>query len=103
MGECQGESGGMLIRLRREGCGSGAKSADNDFFQDGEVVQRLARTERHAGQRILGDAGHQRYEVSNYAKLGYVCRHNLLYWTNGEYLGLGPSAQSYQKISLPKI
>ena len=48
-----------------------------------------------AAQRILGDAGHQRYEVSNYAKLGYVCRHNLLYWTNGEYLGLGPSAQSY--------
>jgi oxygen-independent coproporphyrinogen-3 oxidase len=46
-------------------------------------------------QQMLADSGYERYEVSNYAKPGYACRHNLLYWTDGDYLGLGPSAQSY--------
>lgn len=45
--------------------------------------------------RVLEDAGYVRYEISNYCKPGFACRHNLLYWTDGEYLGLGPSAQSF--------
>jgi oxygen-independent coproporphyrinogen-3 oxidase len=44
---------------------------------------------------LLHRAGYQRYEISNYAKPGHLCKHNLLYWTDGAYLGLGPSAQSY--------
>lgn len=48
-----------------------------------------------ATEHFLADAGFSRYEISNYAKSEYACRHNLLYWTGGEYLGLGPSAQSY--------
>lgn len=46
-------------------------------------------------EHFLAEAGFSRYEISNYAKPDYACRHNLLYWTGGEYLGLGPSAQSY--------
>ena len=45
-------------------------------------------------QDILGQAGYEQYEISNYARAGFRCRHNLLYWTQGEYLGVGPSAQS---------
>jgi len=45
-------------------------------------------------QSMLNGAGYQQYEISNYAKPGFACRHNLLYWTHGDYLGLGPSAQS---------
>jgi oxygen-independent coproporphyrinogen-3 oxidase len=48
-----------------------------------------------AARAILDDAGFHQYEISNYAKPGFACRHNLLYWTNGDYLGLGPSAQSF--------
>ena len=49
----------------------------------------------HAAHTLLGEVGYSRYEISNYAKPGFECRHNLLYWTQGDYLGLGPSAQSF--------
>jgi oxygen-independent coproporphyrinogen III oxidase len=44
-------------------------------------------------------AGLSRYEISNYAKPGLESRHNLLYWMDQEYLGLGLSAHSYSKTS----
>ena len=44
---------------------------------------------------FLADSGFQQYEISNFAKPGYPCRHNLNYWDNQPYLGLGASAASY--------
>ncbi len=43
---------------------------------------------------MLTDAGYIHYEISNFARPGYNCRHNLNYWHNGAYIGVGPGAHS---------
>lgn len=45
-------------------------------------------------QLVLQKAGYEQYEISNYAKPGYACRHNIGYWTRENYLGLGLGASS---------
>lgn len=45
-------------------------------------------------KEILAQYGYERYEISNYAKKGYACRHNLGYWERAEYLGIGRGASS---------
>lgn len=46
-------------------------------------------------ERILGAAGFERYEISNYARPNRACRHNLRYWRLQPYLGVGAGAHSY--------
>ncbi len=43
----------------------------------------------------LERAGIDQYEISNFARDGFKCRHNLNYWANGGYVGIGPGAASY--------
>jgi oxygen-independent coproporphyrinogen-3 oxidase len=72
---------------------------DTEFFRllgQGELLQDdqidsdlFVRT-----MELLEDAGFLQYEISNYCRPGYECRHNLAYWRGHDYLGLGPSAVS---------
>jgi oxygen-independent coproporphyrinogen-3 oxidase len=47
-------------------------------------------------QRMLADAGYEQYEISNWARPGFACAHNLVYWTHGDYLGAGVGAHSHR-------
>jgi len=44
---------------------------------------------------MLGAAGYRHYEIANWARPGHECRHNLVYWRNGEWLGVGAGAHSH--------
>lgn len=68
-------------------------------YGDGDHADELPDedTERRMYQRtkeILGEYGYDRYEISNYSRPGYECRHNLGYWDRVEYLGIGSGAAS---------
>lgn len=69
---------------------------------DEELLQSLPDedTERklyEATDKVLSLSGYNRYEISNYAKKGFECRHNMVYWTLKEYIGLGIGASSFFK------
>jgi oxygen-independent coproporphyrinogen-3 oxidase len=54
------------------------------------------QAERHAtAEAALGAAGYDRYEVSNWSKPGRASRHNVLYWSTGDYIGFGAGAHSH--------
>lgn len=57
---------------------------------DDQADKYLAAIER------LGAADLESYEISNWARPGHECRHNLLYWTMGEYQGVGCAAHSHR-------
>lgn len=76
------EQGTPLTKLRDQGA---VHEVDDE--EELEQYQLVCRT--------LRDAGYHHYEISNFAKPGFECRHNVLYWNGGEYIGCGPAAHGH--------
>ncbi len=60
-----------------------------------EVSGEEQRAQFDWGRRRLAEGGWAHYEISNFAKPGRECRQNLLYWSGGDYIGIGPAAHSH--------
>ena len=67
------------------------------WVRHGEVPEPdpdLAADMYTLAQEVLGEAGYCHYEISNWAMPGFQCLHNMAYWRNRAYLGVGPGAHS---------
>lgn len=74
------------------------KTALNDWIQKGKVSnprEEEQNKEFYYLSDFLKDNGFEHYEISNFAKPGFYSKHNSAYWKYKEYLGIGPSAHSY--------
>lgn len=74
------------------------KTAFSRYYTPGEfplpTEEATAQMYRLA-QQLLTQAGYEHYEISNYAKPGFQCQHNLVYWKKQPYYGFGMGAASY--------
>ncbi|HOL31700.1 MAG TPA: radical SAM family heme chaperone HemW [Anaerohalosphaeraceae bacterium] len=69
-------------------------------IQKGTLALIDEQTERRmyeTAQSMLAEAGFVQYEISNFAKPGFECRHNIRYWKNLPVVGIGPAAASWYK------
>lgn len=90
-----------------------------EFFKahrDGQIQMpdsELAASMYQLTESVVGSHGYNAYEISNYARIGQECLHNMQYWRYGDYLGIGPGAHGrimtggdkygIQNISSPEI
>ena len=66
--------------------------------QAGEIAIVDEETDRAMYEAAIGElegAGFEQYEISNFARAGFACVHNLRYWANDAFVGIGPGAASY--------
>jgi oxygen-independent coproporphyrinogen-3 oxidase len=68
------------------------QARDPSAFAENDLEAELFAT----AIETLQGAGFEQYEISNFARPGHRCAHNLNYWANGEYVGLGVGAASYR-------
>ena len=69
-----------------------------DMYDKGQITETDENTDRrmyYLAKEMLSDKGFRQYEISNFAKEGFECRHNITYWRTEEYRGFGLGAHSY--------
>ncbi|SHF22161.1 oxygen-independent coproporphyrinogen-3 oxidase [Chryseobacterium takakiae] len=79
------------------------KTALGNWISKGKIIspkEEEQNQEFYYLSDFLKDKGFQHYEVSNFAKPGFYSRHNSAYWKYKEYLGIGPSAHSYNGFNV---
>lgn len=84
----------------------------NRWLQNGRIQPPdpdLAADQYELAGKILAEHNFDHYEISNWAQPGFECEHNLTYWRNGDYLGLGAGAHGhaagyrYQVVKQPRV
>lgn len=70
------------------------------FYENQDILNALPEEETeqkmyNLTKNLLRARGYERYEISNYAKKGHRCRHNIVYWQEKPYLGFGLGAASF--------
>ena len=82
-----------------------AKATNEGRFQPPSTEEDLRRMS--IAESVLGRAGYRRYEISNFARPGATCRHNVAVWKGTDYLGFGPAAASrigrHRRTNLPDV
>lgn len=73
----------------------GTPFANDQAILDELPPEMIDRRMYEITKKLLSAHGYDRYEISNYAKSGYECKHNMVYWTGGDYIGFGIGASSY--------
>jgi oxygen-independent coproporphyrinogen-3 oxidase len=74
------------------------KTVFGNWRKKGKLIPQhddVAATQMEILIDMLGKAGYEQYEISNFCKPGFFARHNSSYWQQKKYLGIGPSAHSY--------
>ncbi len=69
-----------------------------DMEKNRKIIMPKEDEERemyYAGRNVMEDKNLFQYEISNFTLKGYECKHNLKYWNQEEYIGIGPSAHSF--------
>ena len=88
------ESLNYLIGIQPEHISCYSLILHHDIFQN-LPPEEVERQMYYDTKEALKNQGFEHYEISNFAKKGYESRHNLVYWNQGEYIGIGAGASSY--------